>query len=103
MDGVTAQFLITAATALLLVAIPCGALVLFPVSRRLAKFLELLIEERRQGATLDQGEVQRLRQILAAHDRRIATLAEQQDFLLRMLADPEPGEPRPRGGRETRS
>jgi hypothetical protein len=101
MDGGTLDLLITAVAALLLVGLICGAALLFPISRRLAELLQLLIEERRQGATLDQGQVQRLREIVAAHDQRIATLTEQQEFVVDMLSDSQSREPLPHGGRET--
>jgi len=102
MDGGTLDIVISSVAALLGIGIICGAVLLFPVSRRLAELLQLLIEERRQGATLDQRQVERLREIVAAHDQRIATLAEQQEFVVDMLGDPQSREPLPHGGGETR-
>ncbi|MFW5951612.1 MAG: hypothetical protein ACOCVZ_05800 [Gemmatimonadota bacterium] len=85
---------------LLMVLIIGGFILMFPLTRRLGKLLELRIQERRESA-LPAEEVAALREAVAGLQDQLERLADRQAFTERLLETgrPERGsaEPRPVG------
>jgi hypothetical protein len=81
------NFLLAVLTWIVIVALVCGAVLLFPISRRLAELLHLRIEEKRKGAALESRDLQHLQATLSAHEAEIARLVEKQEFLERLLEE----------------
>jgi hypothetical protein len=72
----------------LLMALVIGGFVLmYPLTRRLGKLIELRLEERKseQGGVVAAEEVERLRGVVEALQQDVAALVERQDFAERLL------------------
>lgn len=99
------DFLLAVLAWVMIVAFVCGTILLFPISRKLAELLQLLIEAKRKGTALESRDLQSLRANVSAHEAQIARLVEKQEFLERLLgeegASETPGsiQPVPTGGR----
>ncbi len=61
-----------------------GTILLRPLTKRLADYLDVKTRSRLSGA--DEEEIRRLREALEATNGRLALLEERQDFTDRMLA-----------------
>ena len=73
---------------LLMVLVIGGLILLFPISRRLGKFLELRIDERMEWDTLPRETLDELREIVGELQSEVTRLADRQRFVERLL---EPG------------
>lgn len=73
---------------LLMVLVIGGLILLFPISRRLGKFLELRIDERMEWDTLPRETLEELRDIVADLQTEVGRLGDRQRFVERLL---EPG------------
>jgi hypothetical protein len=72
---------------LLMALIVGGFVLMYPLTRRLGKLIELRLEERKseQGGMVVVEEVERLRGVVEALQHEVAALAERQDFAERLL------------------
>jgi hypothetical protein len=72
---------------LLMALIVGGFVLMYPLTRRLGKLIELRLEERKseQGGMPVVEEVERLRGVVEALQHEVAALAERQDFAERLL------------------
>lgn len=73
---------------LLMVLVIGGLILLFPISRRLGKFLELRIDERMEWDTLPKDAFNELMDVVEELQHEVARLGERQKFVERLL---EPG------------
>jgi hypothetical protein len=78
---------------LLMVLVVGGLILLFPISRRLGKFLELRIDERMEWDALPKEAFDELVGAVETLQHEVSRLSERQQFVERLL---EPG----RGGPE---
>ena len=74
---------------LLMVLVIGGLILLFPISRRLGKFLEIRIDERMEWDTLPKEAFNELMEIVQELQTEVERLGERQKFVERLL---EPGE-----------
>lgn len=81
---------------LLVILVIGGLIVLFPISRRLGKFLEIRIDERMEWDALPKDAINELMDVVEGLQDEVARLTERQRFVERLL---EPG----RGDPDTRS
>jgi hypothetical protein len=71
---------------LLMALIVGGFVLLYPLTRRLGKLIELRLEERKsEPGSVAAAEVERLRGVVEALQQDVAALAERQDFAERLL------------------
>jgi hypothetical protein len=72
---------------LLMALIVGGFVLMYPLTRRLGKLIELRLEERKseEGGRVAVEEVERLRGVVEALQQDVAALAERQDFAERLL------------------
>jgi hypothetical protein len=72
---------------LLMALIVGGFVLMYPLTRRLGKLIELRLEERKseQGGLVASAEVERLRGVVEALQQDVAALVERQDFAERLL------------------
>jgi hypothetical protein len=71
---------------LLMALIVGGFVLLYPLTRRLGKLIELRLEERKsEPGGVAAAEVERLRGVVEALQQDVAALAERQDFAERLL------------------
>jgi hypothetical protein len=72
---------------LLLALIVGGFVLMYPLTKRLGKLIELRLEERRseRGGAVAAGEVERLRRVVEGLQAEVAGLAERQEFTERLL------------------
>ncbi len=63
-----------------------GVVLLRPIAKRLGEIAELLLREKREGAS---GELQRIGDLLETVSARMALLEERQDFTERLLESPD--------------
>jgi hypothetical protein len=84
---------------LLVVLIIGGFILVYPLTKRLGRLLELRLEERQSGGerSLAEGEVERLREAVEALQVEVAALADRQQFTERLLESGR-GPARPDGG-----
>ena len=68
-----------------------GVIVLRPLAKRLASYLEMLVDERRRTGPTEQVPDSRVVNALENLDRRLARLEERQDFTDALLRNKEPG------------
>ena len=80
---------------LLMVLVIGGLILLFPISRRLGKFLEIRIDERMEWDTLPKDAFNELMDVVEELQSEVARLKDRQQFVERLL---EPGR-RPEGAR----
>ena len=73
---------------LLMVLIIGGLILLFPISRRLGKFLEVRIEERMEWDTLPKEAFNELMDVVEELQNEVQRLSDRQQFMERLL---EPG------------
>lgn len=73
---------------LLMVLVIGGLILLFPISRRLGKFLEIRIEERMEWDTLPKEAFNELMDVVEELQNEVARLSDRQQFVERLL---EPG------------
>ncbi len=73
---------------LLMVLVIGGLILLFPISRRLGKFLEIRIDERMEWDTLPKDAFNELMDVVEELQSEVARLGERQRFVERLL---EPG------------
>ena len=73
---------------LLTVLVIGGLILLFPISRRLGKFLEVRIDERMEWDTLPRETLDELREVVEELQSEMTRIAERQRFVERLL---EPG------------
>ena len=81
---------------LLVVLVIGGFILLFPISRRLGKFLELRIDERMEWDTLPKESVNELMSVVEELQTEVQRLRDRQQFIERLL---EPGQPRTKASR----
>jgi hypothetical protein len=62
-----------------------GFILLFPISRRLGKFLEIRIDERMEWNTLPGEMLNELRDVVEELQSEVARLGERQKFVERLL------------------
>ena len=74
---------------LLMVLVIGGLILLFPISRRLGKFLELRIEERMEWDTLPKEAFNELMGVVEELQNEVQRLSDRQQFVERLL---EPGQ-----------
>ena len=70
---------------LLMVLVVGGLILLFPISRRLGKFLEIRIDERMEWDTLPKQTLGELRDIVEELQSEVVRLAERQKFVEHLL------------------
>lgn len=75
---------------LLMVLVIGGLILLFPISRRLGKFLELRIDERMEWDTLPKEAMNELMTVVEELQSEVQRLRDRQQFVERLL---EPGKP----------
>lgn len=73
---------------LLMVLVIGGLILLFPISRRLGKFLEIRIDERMEWDTLPKEAVNELMNVVEELQSEVQRLRDRQQFVERLL---EPG------------
>ena len=73
---------------LLMVLVIGGLILLFPISRRLGKFLEIRIDERMEWDTLPKDAFNELMDVVEELQNEVARLKDRQQFVERLL---EPG------------
>lgn len=73
---------------LLMVLVIGGLVLLFPISRRLGKFLEIRIDERMEWDTLPKDAFNELMGVVEELQNEVERLSERQQFVERLL---EPG------------
>jgi hypothetical protein len=97
MDVAALDLVVPAATALILAMIVSGAVLLYPVSRRLAELLQWQIEEKKRGARAHPSEIDRsgVEVRLSELEDQIAAVGERQQFLERLLEKGGPSTARP--------
>jgi hypothetical protein len=85
---------------LLLALIVGGFVLMYPLTKRLGKLIELRLEERKlePRGMLEVEEVERLRGAVEALQHEVAALAERQDFAERLLDRGAGGSGTPAGG-----
>ncbi|MGK7313134.1 MAG: hypothetical protein ACN0LA_12920 [Candidatus Longimicrobiales bacterium M2_2A_002] len=81
---------------LLMVLVIGGLILLFPISRRLGKFLEIRIDERMEWDTLPKEAFNELMSVVEELQNEVQRLSERQQFVERLL---EPGREPERSGR----
>ncbi len=69
---------------LILVVLIGGFIVLFPVTRRLGKALEVYLDQKRNDAP-DARETERMRAAVGSLQREVRRLSEKQEFVERLL------------------
>lgn len=74
---------------LLMVLVVGGLILLFPIARRLGKFLEIRIDERMEWDTLPKEAFDELMDVVEELQTEVARLGERQKFVERLL---EPGQ-----------
>jgi hypothetical protein len=86
---------------LLLALIVGGFVLMYPLTKRLGKLIELRLEERRseRGGGAAGGDVEALRRVVEGLQAEVAALAERQEFTERLLESggSRSGEPGGRG------
>ena len=87
---------------LLMVLVIGGLILLFPISRRLGKFLEIRIDERMEWDTLPKEAFNELMGVVEELQNEVQRLSERQQFVERLLEPGRKPEPMERGG-ETES
>ncbi len=80
---------------LLVILVIGGLILLFPISRRLGKFLEIRIDERMEWDTLPKEAFTEMMDVVEELQEEVARLKDRQQFVERLL---EPGR-RPEGAR----
>lgn len=70
---------------LLVVLVIGGLILLFPISRRLGRFLEIRIDERMEWDTLPRETLDELRDLVEGLQSEVARLGERQRFVERLL------------------
>lgn len=81
---------------LILVVLIGGFIVLFPLTRRLGRALEVYLDQKREDAP-DAREIERIRAAVGSLQREVRRLSEKQEFVERLLRqregkELEPGE-----------
>jgi hypothetical protein len=76
-----------------------GFILLFPISRRLGKFLEIRIDERMEWNTLPGEMLNELRDVVEELQSEVARLGERQKFVERLL---DSGKSKPSASTEER-
>ena len=76
---------------LLMVLVIGGLILLFPISRRLGKFLEIRIDERMEWDTLPKDAFNELMSVVEELQNEVQRLSDRQQFVERLL---EPGRER---------
>ena len=76
---------------LLMVLVIGGLILLFPISRRLGKFLEIRIDERMEWDTLPKEAFNELMGVVEELQNEVQRLSDRQQFIERLL---EPGQKR---------
>lgn len=87
---------------LLMVLVIGGLILLFPISRRLGRFLEIRIEERMEWDTLPKEAFNELMGVVEELQNEVQRLSERQQFVERLLEPGRKAEPSERSG-ETES
>ncbi|MDX1673570.1 MAG: hypothetical protein R3314_02115 [Longimicrobiales bacterium] len=78
---------------LLMVLVIGGLILLFPISRRLGKFLEIRIDERMEWNTLPKESLNELVDIVEELQTEVKRLSDRQQFVERLLEPGRPEEP----------
>lgn len=94
MDVITIPLIVGEVVALGLII---TGVLLFPTSRRLGRYLEVLIEEKRTKAVGAPAEVERLERELRDTREELARVAERQARMESMLGSPDKAPLLPRG------
>ena len=77
---------------LLMVLVIGAFILLFPVTRRLGRLLELRIEERLAGDAIPPGEVEEVRRMVEGLQSEVERLRERQEFTDRLLEGDRSGD-----------
>jgi Tfp pilus assembly protein PilO len=76
---------------LLMVLVIGGFILLYPLSKRLGKLIELRLEERRAGSALPEEQLQVLADVVAGLQEQLERIEERQAFTERLLETGRPG------------
>jgi hypothetical protein len=82
---------------LLVILVICGAILLFPLSRKLGLLIESRIEDKKAQGGPGAEEIRHLASRLAGIEDQLQSLAERQDFLDRLVTERRPIEGLPSG------
>ncbi|NIP81242.1 MAG: hypothetical protein GWM90_19315 [Gemmatimonadetes bacterium] len=83
---------------LLMVLVIGGLILLFPISRRLGKFLEIRIDERMEWDTLPKEAFNELMDVVEELQNEVQRLSDRQQFIERLLEPGRQQEPTERSG-----